>query len=51
MCTLVMSLYSHLHMMSLNNTLINSGLTYTAPGFWMVKHQLVFVISKTIFLL
>ena len=21
---------------------INSGLTYTAPGFWMVKHQLVY---------
>ena len=46
MCSVVMSLCSHyLHVMSLNNnyynTLINSGSTYTAPGFWMVQHQLV----------
>ena len=34
-----------LHVTSLNNnyynTLINSGSTYTAPGFWMVQNQLV----------
>ena len=46
MCSLVMSLCScDLHVTSLNNnyynTLINSGSTYTAPGFWMVQHQLV----------
>ena len=48
MCSLVMSLCSRdLHVMSLNiyyNTIAvdyNSGSTYTAPGFWMVQHQLV----------
>ena len=42
MCSLVMNLCLHdLHVTSLNNIEINSGLTYTVPGFWMVKHQFV----------
>ena len=50
MCSLVMSLCSHdLHVTSLNNnynTLNSSSSTYTAPGFWIVQHQLVtFIIN------
>ena len=52
MCSLVMSLCSHdLHVTSLNNnyynTLNSSSSTYTAPGFWMVQHQLVTVQRET----
>ena len=42
MCSLVMSLCSHdLYVMLFNNNYYSSRLTYTAPGIWMVQHQLV----------